>query len=191
MRDGRWEMRDGRYEIGDWRWEMGDGRWEMEVISDQPAPITSVFSNFGPLNCLPERRTLAKKLAKVVPQGGKVVLVIMGPVCAWEMGWHLTHFQGRTAFRRFQGGILAHTGGGGMVRVWYPNPARVRREFAPHFRQVKLVGIGTFLPPSYLAHLVDRWPGFFEKMRAWDQRWGGVFPWNWVSDHYLIVLERV
>ncbi len=155
------------------------------------ASLSGVFSNFGPLNCLAERKTLAGRLAKIVPPGGKVVLVIMGPICAWEMGWHLAHFQARTAFRRFRAGIPAHTGGGGTVRVWYPSPSRVRAEFAPHFRQVKLVGIGAFLPPSYLSHLVDRWPRVFARARAWEVRWGHRFPWNWVNDHYLIVLEKL
>ena len=161
------------------------------LIPNSQFPISSVFSNFGPLNCLPERKTLAEWLAKIVPRGGKVVLVMMGPVCAWEIGWHLAHLQPRTAFRRFGAGIPAHTGGGGTVRVWYPSAARVRQEFAPYFRQTKLVGIGTFLPPSYLSHLVDRWPRVFETARGWDQRWGHVFPWNAVSDHYLIVLEHI
>jgi hypothetical protein len=75
--------------------------------------------------------------------------------------------------------------------VWYPSPARVRAEFAPHFRQMRLVGIGAFLPPSYLSHWVDRWPRVFARVRAWEARWGHRFPWNWVNDHYLIVLEKV
>lgn len=168
----------------------GGGKEQWQIVDDELS-ITSVFSNFGPLNCLAERKTLAERLAKIVPAGGKVVLVIMGPVCIWEMAWHLAHFQPRTAFRRFRAGIPAHTGGGGTVRVWYPRAARVQKEFAPHFLQTKLVGIGAFLPPSYLSHLVDRWPRRFEKAHAWDQGWGHVFPWNAISDHYLIVLERV
>ena len=160
-------------------------------IPNIPYPISHIFSNFGPLNCLSERKTLAEGLAKVVPPGGKVVLVVMGPFCLWEMAWYLGHLQFRTAFRRWRAGIPAHTGGGGMVRVWYPSPARLRAEFAPHFRLMKTVGIGAFLPPSYLSHFVDRWPGFFGRLREWERRWGGVFPWTWVNDHYLMVLERV
>lgn len=171
--------------------EIGDWRLIQPLFSKLQSPISSIFSNFGPLNCLPERKTLAEGLAKMVPVGGKVVLVIMGPFCLWEIGWHLAHFQFRTAFRRWRGDVPAHTGGGGTVRVWYPSPARVRAEFAPHFRQVKLVGIGAFLPPSYLSHLIDRWPGVFKRLRAWEQRWAMGVPWAWVNDHYLMVLERV
>lgn len=159
-------------------------------ISNIQSPMPNIFSNFGPLNCLPERKSLAEALAKVVPSGGKVVLVLMGPFCLWEIGWQLSHLRFRTAFRRFRAGIPAHTGGGGMVNVWYPSPARLRAEFSPYFRQKKLTGIGVFLPPSYLSHLVDRWPRFFEKMYGGEQRWGHIFPWNWVNDHYLMVLER-
>lgn len=187
-----------REEVGEMvRFERIDLNGQSSIVNDQLSLITDhlsltgAFSNFGPLNCLSERKTLAGRLAKIVPPGGKVVLVIMGPVCAWEIGWHLAHFQVRTAFRRFRAGIPAHTGGGGTVRVWYPSAARVRQEFAPYFRQTKRVGIGTFLPPSYLSHLVDRWPRVFEKARVLDHRWGQGFPWNRISDHYLMVLERV
>ena len=149
------------------------------------------FSNFGALNCLPDRRPVAEALSRWIRPGGRVVLVVMGPLCPWEVVWHLAHGEVQTAFRRFRSGIEAHAGEDTTVRVWYPSPRRLRAEFAPHFRHLETAGIGALLPPSYLNHLVDRWPRLFEKLAAVDRRLGHLFPWPWLNDHYLSVFERV
>jgi len=155
--------------------------------------IDGAFSSFGALNCLPDRRALASTLAAWVRPGGRLVLVLMGPLCAWEIGWHLIRGQPRRAIRRLaagRDGTLAHTGGGASVRVWYPTPRRLRAEFAPAFRHVRTVGIGVLLPPSYLAGLVERRPRTFTRLAAIERRIAGRFPWPWLADHYLMVLER-
>ena len=74
------------------------------------SPFSGAFSNFGPLNCLPDRRPLAEALAQLAAARRPVVLVVMGPACPWEIGWHLLHGQPRAAFRRFGGGVEAHVG---------------------------------------------------------------------------------
>ncbi|MFS8531957.1 class I SAM-dependent methyltransferase [Sphaerobacter thermophilus] len=155
--------------------------------------IAGAFSSFGALNCLPDRRRLASTLAAWVRPGGRLVLVLMGPLCPWEIGWHLARGQPRRAVRRLtagRDGTLAHTGGGTSVRVWYPTPRRLRAEFAPAFRHVRTVGIGVLLPPSYLAGLVECQPRAFTRLAALERRIAGRFPWPWLADHYLMVLER-
>lgn len=150
----------------------------------------AVLANFGVLNCLPERRTLAAALAQWVRPGGHVVLVVMSPCCPWEIAWYTAHGQLRTAFRRCRSGVEASLGEGASVRVWYPSPRRLQLEFAPYFRPVEMAGIGVLLPPSYLAHLVDRWPRLFARLAGWEPRLAGHFPWTWLNDHYLMIFER-
>lgn len=149
-----------------------------------------VLSNFGALNCVADRRPIARALAACVPPAGRVVLVIMGPLCPWEMAWHLLHGRVGTAFRRLRGGESAHAGGGGHLPVWYPSPRTVRREFAPFFRPLAAAGVGVLLPPTYLGHLVERRPVLFQKLAHWERRAGRRFPWTWLNDHYLLALER-
>ncbi len=150
----------------------------------------AVFSNFGALNCLPDLRSLADWLAARVPGGGRLFLVLMGPFCPWEIFWHLLHGQVRTAFRRWRPGEYAHAGSGSMVQVWYPSIRRVQAWFAPHFRLLGSTGIGVLLPPPYLGHLVERWPGAFERMRRLEGRICDRFPFNLLGDHYLMILEK-
>jgi SAM-dependent methyltransferase len=175
---------------------IGERRLEIraESISKLQAPSSALydgaFSNFGALNCLPDRRALAEALARWVRPGGRVVLVVMGPLCPWELAWYLLHGAPRTAFRRLRAGVEAQLGGGATVRVWYPSPRRLRAEFAPGFRHLETTGIGAFLPPSYLDHLVERWPHLFEALAHLDRRFARIVPWTWLNDHYLVVFER-
>ena len=148
------------------------------------------FSNFGALNSLPDRRPLAEALARWIRPGGRLVLVVMGPWCLWEWGWYLAQGRLRTASRRFRSGGLARVGEGATMRVWYPSPRRLRKEFGPYFRPVQTIGIGVLLPPTFGRDLVDRRPGFFERLAALDRRAGRVFPGTWLNDHYLTIFER-
>lgn len=152
--------------------------------------LAGAFSNFGALNCLPDRRPLAQALAHWLRPGSRVVLVVMGPACPWEIGWHLLHGQPRTALRRFRDGAEAHIGDGATVRVWYPSPRTLAAEFAPYFAVRDLLGIGALLPPSYLSHLVERWPAAFGALAQAEQRLARTWPWTWLNDHYLLMLER-
>jgi ubiquinone/menaquinone biosynthesis C-methylase UbiE len=149
-----------------------------------------VVSNFGALNCLPDLGPLAQALARWLRPGASAVLVIMGPCCPWEIAWHLLHGQVRAALRRFRGAQLAHVGQGAWVPVWYPTPRRVRSDFEPFFRPTASAGIGVLLPPTYLRHLVDRWPDLFARLAAWERSCNSHFPCTWLNDHYLLALER-
>jgi len=149
-----------------------------------------ILSNFGVLNCIPDRRPLAKLLGDLLKPGGKAVLVMMNPWCPWEIAWHLSHGQLRKAFRRLRKkGVVSHIGGGKTVKVWYPSPRRVQEEFSSQFQSTNLVGIGVFLPPSYLHHLVERFPSFFSFLKNLEFKYSHHFPLRLWNDHYLIVME--
>jgi SAM-dependent methyltransferase len=125
-------------------------------------PFDGVLSDFGGLNCVPDRVRLLRGLAEVVRPGGRMVLVVMGPLCPWEIGWHLLHAEPRVAARRWRSGARAGVGEGATIRVWYPSAGRVAREAAPWFSVERLGGIGIALPPSGLSPAMER--------RAWLQR---------------------
>jgi SAM-dependent methyltransferase len=153
-------------------------------------PFDGILSNFGALNCLDDRRPLAAALAGWVRPGGRVVLVAMGPVCVWEIGWHLARGRPRTAFRRLRNGASAHVGGGASVPVWYPSPGRLRAELEPWFRHRETAALGVLMPPSYLAELVERRPRLFERLGRLERLIAGRFPWPWLADHYVATYER-
>ncbi len=149
------------------------------------------LADFGVLNCIADRRGLAAVLARWVRPGGHAVLVPMGPLCLWEIGWHLLHGRVRTAFRRLRSGAWAPLGDGSTVRVWYPSPRRLRSEFAPYFRPVHTVGLGVLLPPTDLSRWVERRPRRLERLERWERRLRRLPLTAWLGDHYLMVFVRV
>jgi SAM-dependent methyltransferase len=165
---------------------------DLERAGDAPSfsPFDGAFSNFGALNCLRDRRALAEALSRWVRPGGRVVLVVMGPVCAWEIGWYLAHGRPGKAFRRLRTGIRGHIGAGAMVRVWYPSPGRLRAELEPWFRHRETVAVNVLLPPSYLADLMERQSAAFDRLARLERRIAGRFPSPSLADHYLSEFER-
>jgi len=166
-------------------------RWDVADPATAPAgPYDGALSSFGALNCVADRAALAATLAQLVRPGGQVVLVVMGPLCPWEMGWLAVHGHPRAAVRRLRRGRAAVVGGL-PLRVWYPSPGTLRAELAPWFALRDHAGIGLLLPPSENAALVDRAPRLFEPLAAADRRMRRALPWRWLSDHYLLRLERL
>jgi SAM-dependent methyltransferase len=164
-------------------------------VKDLPAaladsvPLAGAYSDFGPLNCLPERRALASSLAHAIRPGGIFIAVVMGPLCPWETLWYALHAHPRTAIRRFRSGVRSQVGDG-AVHVWYPSPRTLQAEFAPAFEHVKTLGVGIVLPPSDLGHLIPRAPRLFAAANWLDERLRIHRPFTWLNDHYLVVFRR-
>jgi SAM-dependent methyltransferase len=150
--------------------------WQALDLAHPPAECEGGFdgalSNFGGLNCLADRRGVAEFLARAVRPGGRVVLVIMGPWCPWEVAWYATHFQFRTAARRRRRDGVDAEVHGARVRVWYPSRPGAP-QFAPWFRAAGLYAIGALLPPPYLGGLVERYPGLFARLGSAEPARGG------------------
>ncbi|NJM05648.1 methyltransferase domain-containing protein [Candidatus Gracilibacteria bacterium] len=157
------------------------------LVESAKQGFDGALSNFGALNCLPDRRGLAQELAQLIRPGGKLALVLIGACCPWEIGWHLLRGEPAKALRR-RDNTTAHIGHGATVRVWYPSPTQLCSEFAPWFRPLALRGVGVLLPPSYLAPLVAHYPRYFEVLAGIERgiAWRAT---NW-SDHYLLILEK-
>jgi SAM-dependent methyltransferase len=161
-----------------------------DLVSVNGGAFDGAFSNFGPLNCVPHRDRLATALAGAIRPGGQLILVVMGPLCPWEMVWHSVRLEFRTAFRRLRSGSAASIGDGSTLRVWYPSIGRLEAEFATYFSVVERFGLGLLMPPTAMSRVVARAPRVFGKLAVIDRRAGRLRPWLWLNDHYLLHLER-
>lgn len=154
-------------------------------------PFDGAFSNFGGLNCVADLSPLARALALWLRPGATAILVVMGPVCLWEIAWHLLHLRPGAAFRRWaRGGAQARIGGRSL-KVYYPRPGVLARIFAPEFRVVRLAGLGVALPPSLLARALEHHAGLIHVLGELEDRASGVWPIAHLSDHYILELERI
>jgi SAM-dependent methyltransferase len=145
-----------------------------------------VLSNFGGLNCVHDLPAVARDLAGLLRPGARAVLGVMGPVAPWEWGWFLTQGQPGKAFRRLHRRGAAWRG----LTIRYPSPGKVRRAFAPWFRQTRLSAVGALLPPSYAEEWAGRHPRLLALLDRCERRIETVPPLPWLADHYLIELER-
>ena len=147
-----------------------------------------VFSNFGGLNTIGDWQPLAAALAQITQPGAMLILVVMGPYCPWEFGWHLLHGELKTAVRRLRKNAPA-TIGDNIIPIWYPSARRLRRDFSSWFSHRQTQSLGLWLPPSYLSHLVDRWPHLFSRLNQLEKKTARLTS-GW-GDHYVLLLERL
>ena len=163
---------------------------DLACLPEAAGVFDGALSDFGAVNCIASYDGLASWLAACIRPGGQVILVVMGPTCLWETAWHLVHLDARGAFRRLhRAGVDAQLAGK-TVHVWYPSGSCLRKAFSPWFSMRGIRGVGVFLPPSYLAAVVERWPRLFAFLRRLDSRFAGTWPFPELGDHYLIELER-
>lgn len=175
-------------ELAAGRWPLAAGEEKPTASRQPPAAFSGILSNFGGLNTIADLRPLAQALAPLVKPGGKAVLVPMGPVCPWEVAWYGLHGDVKRAMRRFRGRATAHIGPT-TIPIWYPSAWQVRQAFSPWFHHIQTESLGFFLPPSYLEHLVHRWPRLFRILNHLDQSTARL--WRGWGDHVIIILQRI
>jgi SAM-dependent methyltransferase len=168
------------------------GRLTYEALSfdrledAQGGPYDLVFSNLGGLNCTDDLEAVVRGLPSVLKPGGRVVWVVMPPVCPWEMAQALRGHVS-TAKRRFaKHGTVANVGGEG-VRTWYHSAGKLRRALEPDFEVESLRSFCLFAPPSFFGGFVRRHPRLVRWLMRLDDALGGVTPFNRCGDFYALV----
>lgn len=134
------------------------------------------ISNFGALNCVDDLPAVARGLGRVVRPGGYLAICTIGRFCAWE-----TLFPGK-ATRRWRGSAGSSLG----ITVRYPTVRQILRAFSPEFELVRWVGIGLFVPPSYVR-LPAAQVRIFE---VFDRLLARLPLLRGMADHRLVILVR-
>jgi ubiquinone/menaquinone biosynthesis C-methylase UbiE len=149
------------------------------------APFDLVLSDLGGLNCIEDLASVTSQLPGVLRPGGGVVLVVMPPVCPWEMAQALRGHFG-TAVRRFKReGTLANVEGA-TVRTWYHAPGVLTKALGPRFRRDGLRSFCVFAPPSYFHGFVRRHPRLTQRLISLDDALGALPPFNRAGDFYAL-----
>lgn len=152
-----------------------------------------VFSNFGVFNCIQDHHGTSLNLAKIVRQGGKVVICNMNRFCLWETVWYFSHVRPDKAFRRLNAGergLVTSMRTDHQMRVFYPSAREMKSNYQKYFRLTSLHGVGVFVPPSFMENWVSRKPRFLAKLRVLDQNLRGWPILRVIGDHMLLVFTR-
>jgi ubiquinone/menaquinone biosynthesis C-methylase UbiE len=159
-----------------------------------PGSFDGAYASFGALNCEPDLAPVAAALERLLRAGAALVCSVMNRWCAWEIGWALSHLRPGRAFRRLGRGWidagLASPEGRLSVPTRYYSPRGFARLFGPRFRVRQVRGLPVFLPPPYLAHLLDRHSDLFRRLEGIERRLGHRYPFRCLGDHTLLVLVR-
>lgn len=156
----------------------------------QQGPYDHVFSNFAGLNCTNELGKVLDSFSFLLNPAGFATLVIMPKFCLWEF---LLFFKGKfkSAFRRFTGrkGAKAHIEGK-HFRCWYYNPSFIRNHLKNSFDVIKIEGLCSFVPPSYIGGFAEKYSRLFEFLKKKEQKYKSKWPWKSIGDYFIITLQR-
>ena len=159
-----------------------------ELSEIKVGPFDHIFSNFGGLNCLDDLNEAIKFFPSLLKEGGKVTVVIMPPVCPWEI---LLALKGkfRTPFRRLKKkGTSAHIEGI-YFTSYYHSVSKVLKTFGKDFKKISLRGLCSFTPPPFMKNFPVRFPQTFRILNKLDEKLSKFYPWNSLADHYILTVE--
>jgi ubiquinone/menaquinone biosynthesis C-methylase UbiE len=147
-----------------------------------------IFSNFGGLNCTDDLATVFKHFGNLLTPGGRVTLVIIPPVCPWELAFMIKgNF--KTAFRRLKkGGVMANVEGVGF-KTYYYSLAETIKVLGPRFRVIETQGLASISPPPYMINFPVRFPYLYRYLTRIDKHLSHLFPFNRWADHFILTAE--
>jgi ubiquinone/menaquinone biosynthesis C-methylase UbiE len=162
---------------------------ELEYLVNR-GPYDCIFSNFAGLNCTDQLGKVLASFDKLLKPGGIATLVILPKFCLWEF---LLLFKGKfkTAFRRFAGtkGAKAHIERQ-IFRCWYYNPSFMEKNLPASFRILKIEGLCTLVPPSYLEGFAEKYPKSFNYLKNKEEKLKSKWPWRSIGDYFIITARK-
>lgn len=150
----------------------------------------AIYSNFGPLNCVPDLPAVAAECARVLRPGGRLVFSVMGRICPWELGHYAVRGRFKRAFIRAARGATAVGMNRHTIWTYYYLPREFYRAFAGHFSLDGYRALSLFLPPPYLVDYYRRRRAWCERLGRLDDRLGALPLLRDMGDHFLITMRR-
>jgi SAM-dependent methyltransferase len=161
-----------------------------QQLDQLDGPFDGAYSNFGPLNCVPDLRAVSRECGRLLAPGGHMVFSVIGRICPWE----LLHYAVRLKFRR---ALVRYASGMTPVRlsqntIWtrYYTPRQFYRHFAAEFSLTHYRALSLAVPPPYLTGLYERARGVFNVLAWLDERTSSWPLFRDAGDHFLMVLAR-
>ena len=147
-----------------------------------------IFSNFGGLNCIPDLKAVTKFFPQLLNKNGRVCLVILPPVCLWEIV-QLLRGKFKFAFRRFKrNGTLANVEGI-KFQTYYFSANELMKALGKNFKLLKLESLALFTPIPQMEKIPKKFPLLAKVLNKIDEKFSGIFPFNRIGDHIIVTAE--
>ena len=144
-----------------------------------------IFSNFGGLNCLVDLSDATKFFPSLLNEGGKVCLVIMPPICPWELA-NIFRGKFKFAFRRLKtSGTPAHIEGIHFTTHYF-SLKNVMKALGDKFILVKSEGLAVFSPNPQMEKFQKKFPRLTQLLNKLDESLSTYFPFNKIGDHIIL-----
>lgn len=164
------------------------GIQELDRLQDRP--FDGIYSDFGPLNCVPDLAPVAAACAERLAPGGYLIATVMGRLCPWEFLYYAWRGRWGRACVRGRRGLVPVSLNQGTVWTRYYTPREFYQAFARQFALTSYRGLNLFLPPPYLVGVCQRAPHLCAALGWLDDRLAGWPLLREAGDHFLIVLTR-
>jgi ubiquinone/menaquinone biosynthesis C-methylase UbiE len=147
-----------------------------------------IFSNFGGLNCTDDLSNVFKHFGKILKPRGIVTLVIIPPVCPWEIA---LLFKGnfKTALRRFKRGGISANVEGVKFQTYYHSLHKTVNALGGDFRVIETQGLASISPPPYMINFPRRFPRVYKSLTQIDEMLSHLFPFDSWADHFILTAE--
>lgn len=170
------------------------GAQELDLlVSDHAGTVDLAYSNFGPLNCVPDLGATGRALSALVRPGGHAVFTVIGRWCPWEIAHYARARRWQRMTVRFRRDMTPVNMNGHTIWTRYHTPRSFVREWTAGLSAWSLVGyegLSTFVPPPYLTELSVRRPQLSARLERLDARTAAWPVVRSVGDHFLITLRR-
>ena len=169
------------------------GAQELHRLRVDEGSIDLSYSNFGPLNCVPDLGDTARALAVHTRPGGYAVFTVIGRYCPWEVAHYARRRKWKRMKVRFSRNVTPVGMNGHTIWTRYFTPREFVREWIgtdgdwalEHYEALSL-----FVPPPYMDKMAERHPKLFRRLVSIDRRTAEWPVMRSMGDHFLVVLHR-
>jgi SAM-dependent methyltransferase len=149
-----------------------------------------VYSDLGPLNCVPDLGAVSRECARLLAPGGALVFTVIGRICPWEIVTYLSRRRWARATLRFAHQVVPVGMNNHTIWTRYYRPREFYAAFSSEFTLEHYRGLCVFAPPPYLQWVRERHPRLHERLWRLDRRVSGWPLLRCLGDHFLIVMRK-
>jgi SAM-dependent methyltransferase len=149
-----------------------------------------IYSDLGPLNCIPALPSTARDCAVLLLPGGRIIASVIGRICPWETVYHAARGNWRRAVLRGSRRFVPVPLNGETVWTHYYTPREFYRSFAGEFALTSYRGLGIFSPPPYLIRVWECSPALCNALAEGDDRLGALPLIRNLGDHFLMMMTK-
>jgi len=162
----------------------------LELDKLQEQKFDHIFSNFGGLNCTDRLDEVIKSFSDLLKPEGTATLVIMPPVCPWEIAAAIKgNF--KLAFRRLKRGGTPSNVEGVSFTSYYYAPKSVIKMFGKEYKTLAVEGLGSLVPPPYKEKFPAKFPRTFKTLTLVEDSLANAWPFYAWADHFIITMQKV